>query len=69
MGKLALVASLWTSPDLSWLDGPGCTECSLPDASFIIADLKTFIASPPPLQIIRLAAALQNYTRKFVASF
>lgn len=49
MGKLALVASLWTSPDLSWLDGPGCTECSLPDASFIIADLKTFIARPPPL--------------------
>ena len=47
MGKLALVASLWTSPDLSWLDGPGCATCSLPDASFIIADVKTYTADPP----------------------
>ena len=35
-GKLALVASLWQSPDLSWLDGPGCNQCSLSSASYTI---------------------------------
>lgn len=28
-GKLILVASLWASPDLSWLDGTGCNKCNL----------------------------------------
>ena len=51
MGKLALVASLWSSPDTAWLDGEGCHTCTLSDASFIIANLKTagnLDASPPP---------------------
>ena len=39
-GKLALVASMWSSPDLSWLDGPGCNQCSLPSASFTLKLLK-----------------------------
>ena len=39
MGKLALVASLWTSPDLSWLDGAGCNSCNLDTASFTITNV------------------------------
>ena len=45
-GKLALVASLWTA-DTSWLDGPGCGECNLRDASFTIAGLRVSPAPPP----------------------
>ena len=47
MGKLALVASLWSSEDLSWLDGPACNTCKLQEASFIIANVRTS-TSPPP---------------------
>ena len=46
-GKLALVASLWTA-DTSWLDGPGCGECNLRDASFTIANLHVSPTPPPP---------------------
>lgn len=35
-GKLALVASLWKASDLSWLDGPGCNKCDLPEATYTI---------------------------------
>jgi len=35
-GHLALVASLWSAPDLSWLDGPGCNQCNLATASMKI---------------------------------
>ena len=38
MGKLALVASLWSSSDLSWLDG-GCGTCNLDEASFTLTNL------------------------------
>ncbi len=31
-GHFALVASLWSAPDLSWLDGPGCNQCNLATA-------------------------------------
>ena len=50
MGRLALVASLWTSEDLSWLDGPGCGGCTLAHASFSISNLHIGHrdASPPP---------------------
>ena len=47
MGKLALVASLWTSPDLSWLDGPGCKQCTLGNAYFVLSNLRTSGISPP----------------------
>jgi len=35
-GKLALVASMWSSPDMSWLDGKGCSQCTLSSASMKI---------------------------------
>eukprot|EP00326_Haptolina_ericina_P030292 CAMPEP_0181170916 /NCGR_PEP_ID=MMETSP1096-20121128/1625_1 /TAXON_ID=156174 ORGANISM="Chrysochromulina ericina, Strain CCMP281" /NCGR_SAMPLE_ID=MMETSP1096 /ASSEMBLY_ACC=CAM_ASM_000453 /LENGTH=192 /DNA_ID=CAMNT_0023258517 /DNA_START=1623 /DNA_END=2197 /DNA_ORIENTATION=+ len=38
MGKLALVASMWSAPDLSWIDG-GCHYCRLDDAAFTISNL------------------------------
>ena len=46
MGKLSLVASLWSAEDTSWLDG-GCHTCSLQKASFIIANLRAQAAPPP----------------------
>jgi hypothetical protein len=48
MGKLALVASLWSSEDLSWLDGEGCNQCELSKANFVIGNLRTSFPSPPP---------------------
>ena len=54
MGQLGLVASMWTSPDLSWLDGPGCGACSIVDARFKISGLRiggessTAPPLPPP---------------------
>ena len=66
MGQLALVASMWTADDLSWLNGPGCSECSIGSASFEIYDLQlgqpaeppVFSPPPPPplLPIIHLAS-------------
>lgn len=38
MGKLALVTSMWSAPDMGWLDGP-CHECTLSHASLTISDL------------------------------
>ena len=38
MGRLALVASLWTADDMSWLDG-ACSECDLKQAQYFISDL------------------------------
>jgi len=35
-GKLALVSSLWTDADLSWLDGPACNQCDISTASYSI---------------------------------
>lgn len=50
MGKLALVASLWTS-DTSWLDG-GCGACNLQGSSYIVGNLHTgagdYPAPPTP---------------------
>ena len=48
MGKLALVASLWTAPDLSWLDGAGCNACNIETASFTISHLHVGSAPEPP---------------------
>ena len=48
MGKLALVASLWTAPDLSWLDGPGCSQCNIDDATFTISKLHVGAGLEPP---------------------
>lgn len=48
MGKLALVASLWSSDDLSWLDGPGCNRCDLETAQFTIGHLKVGTGPEPP---------------------
>ncbi len=39
MGHLALVASLWTANDMSWLDG-NCHSCNLNDAFYTISNLK-----------------------------
>jgi len=46
-GKMGLLAQLWTSPDMSWLSGKGCTETNdgkgLPavkDVSYTIWDIK-----------------------------
>ena len=53
MGKLALVASLWSSPDLSWLDG-SCRTCDLASSSFRISQIVNTgsvlhpLAAPPP---------------------
>ncbi|KAL1515100.1 hypothetical protein AB1Y20_004163 [Prymnesium parvum] len=35
-GKLALVASLWSGEDQSWLDGPDCKQCDLASASYTL---------------------------------
>ena len=48
MGKLALVASLWSASDTSWLDGPSCSQCRLSSASFSISNLVVEVPSPPP---------------------
>lgn len=50
-GKLALVASLWQvaqHDDNAWLDGEGCSMCSLDSATFSISNLDVGIESPPP---------------------
>ena len=48
MGKLALVASLWTAPDTSWLDGPNCDKCDVETATFTISNLHSYKKPPPP---------------------
>ena len=47
MGKLALVTSLWSASDNSWLDG-SCNECNENEASFLLMNLRTSLAEPPP---------------------
>ena len=60
-GKMGLLAQLWTSPDMSWLAGPGCKDTNpdseLPavkDAQYTISDLRInselvhFQTKPPP---------------------
>ena len=50
-GKLALVVSMWSSGDMSWLDG-GCSSCSLDSAHFTISDVlvagSVAPSAPPP---------------------
>ena len=45
-GKLALVISMWASPDMSWLDG-GCSGCNLNRAHFTISNVHVR-GSPSP---------------------
>ena len=60
-GKMGLLAQLWTSPDMSWLAGPGCKDTNpdsaLPavkDAQYTITNLRInselvhFQTKPPP---------------------
>ena len=47
-GKLALVVSMWSSKDMSWLDG-SCHSCQLQHARFTISDVKVAAAHPSPL--------------------
>ena len=48
MKKLALVASLWTDKDTTWLNGKCPQECDVNTASFTIANLHRVTKIPPP---------------------
>ena len=48
MGHLALVASLWSAPDLSWLDGGCSVKCNIDRASFTVSKLTLPRQTPSP---------------------
>ena len=69
MGKLALVASLWSAPDMTWLDGE-CHTCDLDTASFTISDLvlkKRTMPYPPFSEWLRLQTGAKRKVARAVA--
>lgn len=48
MGKLALVASLWSDTDMTWFDGTGCSKCDLGSASFKVSNVRSIVRPSPP---------------------
>ena len=48
MGKLAVVASLWSDTDMSWFDGSTPRTCNLETASFKVSNIRTIVKPSPP---------------------